>query len=80
MSDPAVDDVLLSADTRDRLCYALGVLLDASDFDAEQAYHRGRLARALVYLNGMGTAAGALSEPFAEAVAMATGAAPTALK
>jgi hypothetical protein len=58
MSDPAVDDALLSADTRDRLYYALGVLLDASDFDAEQAYHRGRLARALAYLDGMGTAAG----------------------
>lgn len=54
----APNDPLLSLETRDRLFYALGVLLDATDFDAEQAYHRGRLARALAYLNGMGTAAG----------------------
>jgi hypothetical protein len=34
------------------------VLLDALDFRAEQSYHRGRLARALTYLFGTGTAAG----------------------
>lgn len=42
----------------DRLHYATGVMLDAQDFQAEQTYHRGRLARALSYLHGSGTAAG----------------------
>lgn len=42
----------------DRVYYAEGVLLDASDFGAEQSYHRGRLARVLSYLHGSGTAAG----------------------
>lgn len=42
----------------DRVAYATGVLLDASDFEAEQLYHRGRLARALAWLHGGGTVAG----------------------
>lgn len=42
----------------DRPHYALGTLLDAEDFVAEQTYHRGRLARALAYLHGSGTLAG----------------------
>lgn len=42
----------------DRVFYATGVLLDAEDFNAEQIYHRGRLARALTYLHGSGTIAG----------------------
>ena len=42
----------------DRVYYATGVLLDAEDFNAEQIYHRGRLARALSYLHGSGTVAG----------------------
>lgn len=42
----------------DRVRYAQGVLLDARDFEDEQTYHRGRLARALKYLFGSGTAAG----------------------
>ena len=54
----AANDALIDAETRDRLHYAMGVLLDATDFDAEQAYHRGRLARALAYLHGFGTVAG----------------------
>ncbi|HVE82520.1 MAG TPA: hypothetical protein VND93_06720 [Myxococcales bacterium] len=54
----APNDALLDADSRDRLYYAMGVLLDATDFGAEQSYHRGRLARALAYLHGFGTAAG----------------------
>lgn len=52
------NDALLDAETRDRLRYEFGVLLDAADFSAEQAYHRGRLARALAYLHGFGTVAG----------------------
>lgn len=42
----------------DRVAYATGVMLSADDFAAEQLYHRGRLARALGYLAGHGTAAG----------------------
>jgi hypothetical protein len=42
----------------DRVHYATGVLLGAEDFQAEQDYHRGRLARALAYAMGHGTLAG----------------------
>ncbi len=42
----------------ERLNYATGMLLDAEDFQAEQDYHRGRLARALAYAVGYGTLAG----------------------
>lgn len=42
----------------DRVHYATGVLLGAEDFQAEQDYHRGRLARALAYTMGHGTLAG----------------------
>ena len=42
----------------DRVHYATGVLLGAEDFQAEQDYHRGRLARALAYTVGHGTVAG----------------------
>ncbi len=42
----------------ERVFYATGVLLDPTDFRAEQLFHRGRLARALAYLHGWGTAAG----------------------
>lgn len=42
----------------DRVFYATGAMLSVDDFNAEQAYHRGRLARALAYLHGWGTVAG----------------------
>lgn len=42
----------------DRVHYATGVLLGAEDFQAEQDYHRARLARALAYTMGHGTLAG----------------------
>jgi hypothetical protein len=42
----------------DRVYYAIGTLLSADDFQAEQTYHRGRLARALALLHGSGTVAG----------------------
>ncbi len=42
----------------DRVNYATGVLLGAEDFQAEQDYHRSRLARALAYAMGHGTLAG----------------------
>jgi hypothetical protein len=42
----------------DRVFYEQGVMLDKEDFRAEQDYHRGRLARALAFLDGSGTVAG----------------------
>lgn len=42
----------------DRVFYATGVSLDAEDFQAEQLYHRSRLARSIAYLHGFGTIAG----------------------
>jgi len=42
----------------DRVFYALGRMLSVQDFNDEQTYHRGRLARALAYLEGTGTVAG----------------------
>jgi hypothetical protein len=56
MSHPK--DSLLESEATDRTYYATGVLLDTTDFVAEQTYHRGRLARALATLHGVGTAAG----------------------
>ena len=52
------DDSLPSVEGPDRVFYATGALLNAEDFQAEQDYHRGRLARALAYTNGSGTVAG----------------------
>jgi hypothetical protein len=52
------DDSLIMVEGPDRVNYATGVLLNADDFVAEQNYHRGRLARALAYVSGSGTAAG----------------------
>lgn len=51
-------DPLMEQRDPDRLHYALGALLDKDDFTREQTYHRGRLARALAYLHGVGTVAG----------------------
>lgn len=51
-------DPLQTVTAPDRVFYATGVLLDAVDFQAEQLYHRSRLARTLNYLHGCGTAAG----------------------
>ena len=42
----------------DRVHFATGVLLGAEDFQAEQDYHRSRLARALAYFTGHWTLAG----------------------
>jgi len=53
-----IDDSLLSVKGPDRVFYETGVLLNAEDFQAEQDYHRGRLARALSYVIGSGTVAG----------------------
>lgn len=53
-ADPLSDPLLAP----ERPHYATGMLLGAEDFLAEQAYHRGRLARALAWLHGFGTVAG----------------------
>jgi hypothetical protein len=52
------EDSLPLIEGPDRVNYATGVLLGAEDFQAEQDYHRGRLARALAYAMGYGTLAG----------------------
>lgn len=52
------NDSLRVVEGPDRVHYETGVLLNADDFIAEQNYHRGRLARALGYVNGEGTLAG----------------------
>ena len=41
-----------------RVSYATGRMLGVEDFQAEQDYHRGRLARALLSLHGTGTVIG----------------------
>jgi FAD/FMN-containing dehydrogenase len=51
-------DIAEPGSALERLAYATGVLLDADDLTAEQTYHRGRLARALMYLFGSGTVVG----------------------
>jgi|SRR5579872_2827600 len=43
-----------------RVCYSTGRMLGVEDFQAEQTYHRGRLARALTQLCGSGTVTGLL--------------------
>ncbi len=58
MSNSKSTDPLAVAPSPDRVYYATGISLDAEDFLAEQLYHRSRLARALFYLHGSGTAAG----------------------
>ena len=59
MTAPTIDDQLrLTPTVPDRLAFATGMLLDAGDFEDEQLYHRGRLARALAYLHGDGTVVG----------------------
>jgi len=51
-------DPIYAQPRAERPAYATGMLLDAQDFSDEQAYHRGRLARALGALAGGGTLAG----------------------
>lgn len=65
LANPALTDPLAGALLPERLHYHTGVMLDREDFRAEQAYHRGRLARLARYLHGQGTAAGleAIYEP-----------------
>lgn len=67
-ADPlAPADPLQAQPSPERVNYETGVLLDADDFRDEQTYHRGRLATALRYLVGFGTAAGLRVTPPAAA-------------
>ncbi len=51
-------DPLYARPRPERAAYATGMLLDAQDFADEQTYHRGRLARGLLFGVGSGTLAG----------------------
>jgi hypothetical protein len=51
-------DPLYARPLPQRAAYATGILLDAQDFADEQTYHRGRLARALLFGVGSGTLVG----------------------
>ena len=51
-------DPLTGAYTPERVNYATGIMLQADDFEAEQTYHRGRLAQLMRHLMGFGTLAG----------------------
>ncbi len=56
--DSTNKDPLASSLAPDRVYYATGAMLDADDFQSEQSYHRGRLARLAAYMHGSGTVAG----------------------
>lgn len=58
MDSFAIADPLERPGTPERVNYATGVLLQADDFQAEQTYHRGRLAQFARHLIGFGTLAG----------------------
>lgn len=51
-------DPLTGAYTPERVNYATGIMLQADDFEAEQTYHRGRLAQLMRHLMGFGTLSG----------------------
>jgi len=53
-------DALNTPQPPTRAYYSTGRMLGVEDFQAEQDYHRGRLARALLQLLGTGTVAGLL--------------------
>jgi hypothetical protein len=59
LADPfAPTDPLEARPSPERVNYATGMMLQADDFEAEQTYHRGRLAQLSRYLLGHGTLAG----------------------
>lgn len=51
-------DTLSTPPAPNRVYYSLGRMLGVEDFQADQDYHRGRLARALLQLFGTGTVSG----------------------
>jgi hypothetical protein len=57
----ATDDLTLNPSLApNRVFYSTGRMLGVEDFQADQDYHRGRLARALLQLYGSGTVSGLL--------------------
>jgi hypothetical protein len=57
----ATDDLTLNTSLApNRVFYSTGRMLGVEDFQADQDYHRGRLARALLQVYGTGTVAGLL--------------------
>lgn len=59
LADPfAPADPLEARPAPERVNYATGMMLQADDFEAEQTYHRSRLAQLSRYLFGHGTLAG----------------------
>jgi hypothetical protein len=59
LADPfAPTDPLEARPAPERVNYETGMMLQADDFEAEQTYHRGRLAQLSRYLLGHGTLAG----------------------
>ncbi len=52
------NDALGTPQPPNRVYYSLGRMLGVEDFQADQDYHRGRLARALLQVCGTGTVAG----------------------
>jgi hypothetical protein len=59
LADPfAPADPLEARPAPERVNYATGMMLQADDFEAEQTYHRSRLAQLSRYLLGHGTLAG----------------------
>lgn len=56
IDEPA--DPLAGTYAVERVNYATGVMLQADDFEAEQTYHRGRLAQLTRHLLGFGTLSG----------------------
>jgi hypothetical protein len=57
----ATDDLTLTPSLApNRVFYSTGRMLGVEDFQADQDYHRGRLARALLQLYGSGTVSGLL--------------------
>jgi hypothetical protein len=56
----AATDTLNPPPVPQRVYYSTGRMLAVEDFQADQDYHRGRLARALVQLYGTGTVSGLL--------------------
>jgi hypothetical protein len=59
MATPTTD-TLSTPPAPNRVYYSLGRMLGVDDFQADQDYHRGRLARALLQLCGTGTVSGLL--------------------
>ncbi|MFM2410174.1 MAG: hypothetical protein RL481_1002 [Pseudomonadota bacterium] len=56
VSDPG--DPLTGKYSAERVNYATGVMLQADDFEAEQTYHRGRMAMLMRHMLGFGTLSG----------------------